>query len=127
VNVLRLKRETLGYNYTQMAEAIGITRQHYAYIEEGKRQPSIKIALAIAHTLNATVEELFGNESLPDISEACDETATSAETPQDDPTPTNGERGDSPAPRPGAENAAGGQQGGAGDDLAAGETGPEGC
>ncbi|MHB0939605.1 MAG: helix-turn-helix transcriptional regulator [Armatimonadota bacterium] len=63
---LREKRETLGFNYTQMAEATGITRQHYAYIENGDRLPSLPVALAIARALDSTIEELFGNVPLPD-------------------------------------------------------------
>jgi putative molybdopterin biosynthesis protein len=43
----------------------GITRQAVSAIESGRMQPSVGIALALARSLETTVEELFGYEKGP--------------------------------------------------------------
>ncbi len=56
----RERRRALGLSQQQIAERVGITRQHYGYIENSHRIPSMPIAIAIARILNTTVEDLFG-------------------------------------------------------------------
>jgi len=43
----------------QIAEYAGITIRYYQYIECGKRQPTVNIAIKIAEVLNAPVQGLF--------------------------------------------------------------------
>ena len=43
----------------QLAAAVRVTRQTIIAIEKGNFNPSVKLALKIARTLGATVEELF--------------------------------------------------------------------
>ena len=43
----------------QLAAAVRVTRQTIIAIEKGNFNPSVKLALKIAHALGATVEELF--------------------------------------------------------------------
>ncbi|MDD5398251.1 MAG: substrate-binding domain-containing protein [Dehalococcoidia bacterium] len=52
-------RKDSGFTQTDLAEAVGISRQAYTAIEAGKAVPSTEIALRLARALNTTVEELF--------------------------------------------------------------------
>jgi molybdate-binding protein/DNA-binding XRE family transcriptional regulator len=47
----------------ELAGAVGVSRQAIAGIESGSFDPSLRVALAIADALGATVEELFGEEA----------------------------------------------------------------
>jgi putative transcriptional regulator len=51
----------------QLARRVGVTRQTIIAIEKGKYNPSVALALRIAHVLGLAVEEVF---SLPDDSGA---------------------------------------------------------
>ena len=44
----------------QLAKLASISKTHYQYIEYGKVDPSVSVALKLANALNKTVEELFG-------------------------------------------------------------------
>jgi putative molybdopterin biosynthesis protein len=59
----RLERARAACGLTQraLAEGAGITRQAVSAIERGKVQPSVGIALALAHVLGTSVEALFGS------------------------------------------------------------------
>jgi putative transcriptional regulator len=43
----------------QLAEAVNVTRQTIIAVEKGSFNPSVRLALKIAHTLQTEVEELF--------------------------------------------------------------------
>lgn len=65
--VLTLRRAR-GLSQRSLAQMAGITRQAVGAIESGRMQPSVGIALALARSLETTVEELFGGdqgEALP--------------------------------------------------------------
>lgn len=64
----RKQRIEQGLTQQQVAEAVGITSQYYSYIEGGQRTPPTPLAIAIAHVLKSSVEELFGSN----IEEATD-------------------------------------------------------
>jgi putative molybdopterin biosynthesis protein len=57
---LEVLRKGRGLSQRQLALAAGITRQGIGAIESGRSQPSVVLALALAHALGTTVEELFG-------------------------------------------------------------------
>lgn len=61
---LRLKaaRAAKGLTQTELAGAIGATRQTVGLIEKGMYNPSLKLCLAIARTLEKTLDELFWEE-----------------------------------------------------------------
>jgi putative molybdopterin biosynthesis protein len=61
------KRRELGLSQEALAQAGGVTRQAIGAIESGRTQPGVTLALAIARTLNASVEELFGGETDEEI------------------------------------------------------------
>jgi len=43
----------------QLAKAVNVTRQTIIAVEKGSFNPSVRLALKIARTLQTTVEELF--------------------------------------------------------------------
>jgi molybdate-binding protein/DNA-binding XRE family transcriptional regulator len=59
-NKVLAKRRDLGLSQEALAQAGGVTRQAIGAIEGGRTQPGVALALAIARTLNTSVEELFG-------------------------------------------------------------------
>jgi putative molybdopterin biosynthesis protein len=56
---LRLARQVRGYSQQQMADMAGVTRQAITAVESGQSDPSLRTALALAHALGMTIEELF--------------------------------------------------------------------
>ncbi len=57
---LRLARQARGFSQQQLAGMAGISRQAVSAVESGVSDPSLRVALALAHALGMTVEELFG-------------------------------------------------------------------
>jgi putative molybdopterin biosynthesis protein len=57
---LRLARQARGLSQQQLAGVAGVTRQAVSAVESGHSDPSLRVALALAHSLGMTVEELFG-------------------------------------------------------------------
>jgi putative molybdopterin biosynthesis protein len=57
---LRLARQVRGFSQQQLAGMAGISRQAVSAVESGVSDPSLRVALALAHALGLTVEELFG-------------------------------------------------------------------
>jgi putative molybdopterin biosynthesis protein len=60
---LRLARLARGFSQQQLAGMAGISRQAVSAVESGLSDPSLRVALALAHALGLTVEELFGPAS----------------------------------------------------------------
>jgi putative transcriptional regulator len=59
-NKVRLYRHMRGgVTQADLAKAAGVTRQTIIAIEQGRFNPSVRLALKIARILEATVEELF--------------------------------------------------------------------
>lgn len=57
-NVKKL-RISLSITQKDLAERVGITRQTLSLIEKGKYNPTIKLAVGIAKSLNVTLNDLF--------------------------------------------------------------------
>lgn len=57
----RIKEYRARRNLTQedLARTVGVRRETIVYLERGKYNPSLKLAVDIARVLGATVEELF--------------------------------------------------------------------
>ena len=53
-------RKSLGL--TQADMAAGVHRSYYGLIENGNRNPTLKIAAKIATALNSSIEQLFPDE-----------------------------------------------------------------
>ena len=52
-------REKANYNQAELAEIVGARRETIVHLENGKYNPSLKLAMDIAKVFNVTVEELF--------------------------------------------------------------------
>ena len=55
-------RKNLGLSQEEFAKAIKVSRQTVSSIENGKYNPSLKLAMDIAKVFNTTVEDIFSFE-----------------------------------------------------------------
>ena len=57
----RIKEYRARYNLTQekLAELAGVRRETIIFLEQGKYNPSLKLAYNVARLLRASIEELF--------------------------------------------------------------------
>jgi len=56
---LREYREALNMSQDELAHAANVTARHIAFIENGKRNPSLDVALKISQKLNRPIEDIF--------------------------------------------------------------------
>ena len=52
-------REKAGYKQSELAERVGARRETIVHLENGRYNPSLKLAMDIAKIFNVAVEELF--------------------------------------------------------------------
>ena len=52
-------REKAGYKQNDLAEMVGARRETIVHLENGRYNPSLKLAMDIAKVLGVPVEELF--------------------------------------------------------------------
>lgn len=52
-------REKNDIKQSELAELVGVRRETIGHLENGKYNPSLKLAMDIANVFNVTVEELF--------------------------------------------------------------------
>ena len=52
-------RERTGMKQSEMAEMVGARRETIVHLENGKYNPSLKLAMDIAKVFGVTVEEMF--------------------------------------------------------------------
>ena len=64
---MKFRRIELDLSQTELAKAVGVTRQTIGLIEAGEFNPSIKLCIAICRALGATLDELFWED--PEIPE----------------------------------------------------------
>ncbi len=59
--ITKIKEYRAKHNITQeeLAALVGVRRETIGHLENGKYNPSLKLALDIARVFHATVEELF--------------------------------------------------------------------
>lgn len=62
---LRLKaaRAAKGLSQTDLAKAVGVTRQTIGLIESGGYNPTLNLCIAICKTLDCTLDDLFWERS----------------------------------------------------------------
>ena len=56
---IREYRERAGMKQSELAEAVGVRRETIVHLENGRYNPSLKLAMDIAKIFGMTVEELF--------------------------------------------------------------------
>ncbi len=56
---LRKMRKERGLSETSISKKVGISQQHYSFIENGKRHPSVEVAKKIAKELEFDWSLLF--------------------------------------------------------------------
>lgn len=56
---LKEYREAKGLKQADLAELVGVRRETIVNLENGKYNPSLKLAMDIAKVFHTTVEELF--------------------------------------------------------------------
>jgi len=58
-NNIKEFRQKLGITQEELAGQAGIRRETIVFLEQGKYNPSLKLAHDVAIALNTTIEELF--------------------------------------------------------------------
>ena len=56
---IREYRERTGMKQSELAEAVGVRRETVVHLENGRYNPSLKLAMDIARVFRVSVEELF--------------------------------------------------------------------
>lgn len=62
-NTLKELRTEAGWSQVTLGEKLGVSRQTIIALENGKYDPSLKLAFAIAKVFNCLIEDIFSNES----------------------------------------------------------------
>lgn len=52
-------RERAGYKQSELADMVGARRETIVHLENGRYNPSLKLAMDIAKVFGVTVEDLF--------------------------------------------------------------------
>jgi len=56
---LRARREALGFTQRSLAQKLGVEASHVAFIESGRRKPSLKLVARIADTLGLDRQDVL--------------------------------------------------------------------
>ena len=62
-NHVRELRAAQGWSQTELGERLGVSRQTVNAIENGRYDPSLPLAFAIARTFELTIEQIFSDEA----------------------------------------------------------------
>jgi len=60
---MKIARIEVDMNQTDLAEAVGVTRQTIGLIESGEYNPTLNLCIAICKALGKTLNDLFWEES----------------------------------------------------------------
>ena len=66
IEPLRIRR---GLSRQELADAVGVHYQTVGYLERGEYSPSLSLALRLAETLDAQVDEIFSLTPFPQAQE----------------------------------------------------------
>ncbi|HRY62174.1 MAG TPA: helix-turn-helix transcriptional regulator [Candidatus Paceibacterota bacterium] len=58
-NEIKKFRTKLGITQEELAEKVGVRRETIVFLEQGKYNPSLKLALSIARELKMSTDDLF--------------------------------------------------------------------
>ena len=56
---IRELRAKTGITQEELAQLVGVRRETIVFLEQGKYNPSLKLAYRVARTLGSTIEEVF--------------------------------------------------------------------
>lgn len=56
---IRESRAKLGISQEELAERVGVRRETIVHLENGRYNPSLRLAMEIAEVFGVTVEEIF--------------------------------------------------------------------
>lgn len=59
ITKIKMYRELAGYKQSELAELVGSRRETIVHLENGRYNPSLKLAMDIVKVFGVTVEELF--------------------------------------------------------------------
>ena len=62
-NIIRALRAERGWCQANLAAQLGVSRQSVHAIENGKYDPSLPLAFAIARVFNKSIEDIFDDET----------------------------------------------------------------
>ncbi|OJE51048.1 transcriptional regulator [Bacillus proteolyticus] len=63
INKIKLARMEKNLTQQELADIVKVTRQTIGLIELGKYNPSLKLCIDLAKTLNKTLDELFWEDT----------------------------------------------------------------
>jgi len=73
ITKIRENREKVGMKQSELSDLVHVRRETIVHLENGKYNPSLKLAMDIAGVFNMTVEELFefqeATDSVPFVPE----------------------------------------------------------
>ena len=58
-NKIKELRAEVGLTQEQLAQIVGVRRETIIFLEQGKYNPSLRLAYNIAQALNTTMDDLF--------------------------------------------------------------------
>lgn len=58
-NRLRVLRAECGWSQERLGAEVGVSRQTINSIEQGKYDPSLRVAFLLAHTFGCHIEDIF--------------------------------------------------------------------
>ena len=61
-NRMKEHRARLGLKQEELAKLVGVRRETIGNLENGRYNPSLKLAMDIAHVFGCTVEDIFSFE-----------------------------------------------------------------
>lgn len=67
-NRLRMLRAECAWTQTDLADALGVSRQSVHAIETGKYDPSLPLAFRIARLFGCKIEDVFDDADSADVS-----------------------------------------------------------
>lgn len=58
-NILKIYRESAGLTQKELAKKVNVRRETIVHLENNRYNPSLELALEIAHLFNVSVEDIF--------------------------------------------------------------------
>ena len=58
-NKIKTTRIKLGLTQDELAQKAGVRRETIVFLEQGKYNPSLKLAFEVAHALKSKLEDIF--------------------------------------------------------------------